>query len=178
MNKNIPTISTIGLVVFLIFYIICALCYINLQKYHFFFVPLLIGFAVIIFDFLYKMSQITKLKGDLLNNTANIGKINTCPEYWRKTIEKDSINCSNKDVLPGNISLAAVNKDKDDNYNYLNYKNIDLMKINVQPNEEKCNYMFQSYNNYTNDEMKEKNTLDNKKNVSWIEYHNKCLVNL
>ena len=124
------------------------------------------------------MSRLTKLKGDLLNNNTNIGKIETCPEYWKKTIEADSINCSNKDVLPNDVSLAAMKKDKIDNYNYLNYKDIDLMKINVQPNEEKCNSMFQTYHNYTDDEMKTKNTLDNKKKVSWIEYHNKCLVNL
>ncbi len=178
MINNIPTISTIGLVMFLVFYIICALCYINLQKYHFFFVPLMIGFGIIIFDFLYNISKIVKIKGDLLKNNSNIGKIESCPEYWKKIISKDSVNCSNKDVLPGNISLASLQENTVDKYNFLNYKDIDLTKINVKPNEEKCNSMFQSYYNYTDDEMKVNNNLDNKNAVSWIEYHNKCLVNL
>ncbi len=188
MTNIIPTICITGIIIFVSLYFFIVLIYLNLKTYDWFFIPFLIGIFTIILIFISNISKIAKLKKNEIINIKRLKKVETCPEYWvnynqiNSTTIKPNNMCSSKDIYD-NVSIATVKKNEEgtsDEWNSLDYKNINLTAINKQATNDKiCERMFREYNNYdiTTDISAEYNT-NNKKNITWVEYHNKCLKNI
>jgi hypothetical protein len=149
----------------------------NVLKYNWFFIPLLIGLFGVVFLFINNISKISKLKTDLIINKNVIGNIETCPEYWKKNTNKEVTTCSSQNISEnssiGTIKENGTNKNK---WNTVNYTEFNLNEINIQPNDEKCKKIFKSY--YQNLEKPPNYTIENQKKITWVEYYNKCLKQL
>ncbi len=175
MINNIPKRTITGIFIFIVLYIFSILVYINKPTYHYFFVPLLIGLTVVISNLLFGISKFYNLQEqEIISSNNKISKIVTCPEYWKKTIVKDDIQCSSNNIYD-NKSFAEVdqiNTDLDNSYKTLKYKNISLNNINSDNKNNICKNMFSAYN----DDDKKTDTIENKNNITWIEYQNKCNI--
>jgi hypothetical protein len=146
----------------------------NVLEYNWFYIPFLIGLFIVVFLFIFNISKLSKLKTDLILNKNIVGKIETCPEYWKKKNNKGVTICSTKDIY-GNSSIGTIKENgKDKNkWNTINYNELNLNEINIEPNDEKCKKIFKSY--YKNLETLPEYNTENQKKITWIEYYNKCL---
>jgi energy-coupling factor transporter transmembrane protein EcfT len=184
MSQVIANISIFGLIMFVFIYFITTLFYIQQRKYEWFIFPFLFGLLYIILIFLKNIYLTAKLSKKNITDTNNATKtlnIKTCPEYWKKITDSDSNTlCSTKNIY-GNTSIASVasaDTSTNNDYNTISYNNtaLSLNDINNQTtNDLICQKMFQSYFNYNDDTMTSKYTQNNKTNVAWVEYYNKCL---
>jgi hypothetical protein len=173
--NNIPKKTFIGIFIFVVLYVFSVLAYINNPAYHYFFVLILIGLSVVIFNLLYGVSKFYTLQEQAIIASNNpVSKIITCPEYWKKTVLKDDIQCSSNSIY-GNKSFAdinQVNNDQGNSYKTLKYKNISLNSINADNKNHICANMFAAYN----DDDTKLDTIENKNNITWMEYQNKCNI--
>lgn len=171
MENTIPIISIIGFIILNMIYILVASIYVKSRKHSFFFIPLLVGLFVVVIMFILKISQTIKIKNELKASNGKFDKVYTCPEYWNKSIENNNIKCSSKNIYDVTSIANVVDATSGDTYKTLQYKDMNLSSIDKAHPEDKCKQMFISY--YNNKKLPQ--TLDNKKNITWVEYHNNCL---
>jgi hypothetical protein len=181
MSSNIPNRGLIGLGIFTFILVLITLTFINKEKYKIFYGSLMVGNILIIFTFIYYINELVNLKIKLEEESKNIDKIENCPEYWKKTVINNKINCTSKNIKD-NISIAniisneGIDSEKNNiKYKTLEYKNIDLDEINIQPMDNKCNKMYQLYYNYSDNDITSKTNLKDKNDITWLDYHNNCL---
>lgn len=171
MSSNKFILYTTILMLFLVIFIAGAI----LTRFKIFFSILILGAIYMIVKSIKYMSITKNYEEKIMADSTKQKPITftSCPEYWKKETNNNDVTCVPTEIFPDTSFGKIVLSEDQENYTLKNREPINMTKLNNTQQEDRCkagnDMYFDTELPFISDNID--------KNVSWVEFVNKCSSN-